>query len=300
MSFVEKALNRLKQEEDDMRALGELQRVPQPAAAEPASATPEAPVTDKPTRPGMIVAVDRGRLREAGFLAPEKHERRMADEYRRIKRPLISNAFGVGVPELDDGNLVVVSSAISGEGKTHTCINLALSIAMERDRTVLLVDGDIPKPHISQLFGLTEQRGLLDVLADDKLEAESLVLRTDIPHLSVLPAGRWKDHATELLASGRMRSLCQALSHGQAGRIVLFDSPPLLAATEAQAIAAVAGQVVLVIAENVTARHDVEAALALLDEDKPVNAILNKSRRPMLGGYYYGGYGYGANAETEQ
>jgi exopolysaccharide/PEP-CTERM locus tyrosine autokinase len=300
LSFVEKALNRLKQEETGMRALGELQQESLPAAEAPVAAAPGSRVREERPRPGMIVAVDRARLREAGFLAPEKHERRMADEYRRIKRPLIANAFGVGVPQLQDGNLVVVSSAISGEGKTHTCINLALSIAMERDRTVLLVDGDTPKPHISRLFGLTEQRGLLDVLADEQLDPESLVLRTDIPNLSVLPAGRWRDHATELLSSERMRTVCRELAHRHAGRIVLFDSPPLLAATEAQAIGAIAGQAVLVIAENITARHDVEAALGLLDEQKPVNAILNKSRRPMLGGYYYGGYGYGVHAEADQ
>ena len=307
MSFVEKALNRLKREEQEMSALGELQpRSRDSAEAGPPDAALDADRHAGP-RPangnvpgGRIVTVDRDRLREAGFLAPEKHQRRMADEYRRIKRPLIANAFGVGVPQVSDGNLVVVSSAVAGEGKTHTCINLALSIAMERDRTVLLVDGDIPKPHISRLFGLADEPGLLDALRDDKLGLEQLIIRTDIPHLSVLPAGRWHDHATELLASDRMRVICRELAHRYTGRIVLFDSPPLLAATEAQAIASVAGQAVLVIAENITARHDVQSALGLLDEQKPVNAILNKCRRPTLGSYHYGGYGYGAHAEAEQ
>jgi Mrp family chromosome partitioning ATPase len=128
-----------------------------------------------------------------------------------------------------------------------------------------------------------------------------LLIKTDVPRLSVLPAGQWKDDATELLSSGRMRALCKELAQRYPDRIILFDSSPLLAATEAQAIAATVGQVVLVIAENLTARADVVSALSLLDENKPVNAILNKSRQGGSGTYYGGyGYGYSANADAEQ
>jgi protein-tyrosine kinase len=163
---------------------------------------------------------------------------------------------------------------------------------------VLLVDGDVPKPHISRLFGVAEQPGLLDALGQRPPPLDALLIRTDIPRLSVLPAGKWSDHAPELLASTRMRDLCRELANRYPDRIILFDSPPLLATTEGQAIGAAVGQVVLVIAENMTAREDVEAALRLLDDQKPVNAILNKSRRATLGGYYYGGYGYGAHSES--
>jgi protein-tyrosine kinase len=223
----------------------------------------------------------------------------MSDDYRRIKRPLIANAFGIGVPQVAEGNLVLITSALAGEGKTHTCINLALSLATERDRTVLLVDGDVPKPHVSRVFGVADQPGLLDALGDQHLRLEDLLIRTDIPRLSILPAGRWNDHATEMLASGRMRDLCVELAGRYPDRIILFDSPPLLAATEAQAIGAVAGQVVLVIAEGLTPRESVRTALSLLDDHKPVNAILNKSRRPGTEGYY-GGYGraYGDREEA--
>ena len=261
---------------------------------------PEAGNPDTARRSGKRVSLDRKRLKEEGFLAPEEYERRIADEYRRIKRPLIANAFGLGVTPVEQGNLILVSSAISGEGKTHTCINLALSLATERDRTVLLVDGDVPKPHISRLFGVAEEPGLLDALSDEPPPLEDLLVRTDIPRLSVLPAGRWRDHATELLASTRMGALCSEMARRYPDRIVLFDSPPLLAAPEAQAIAEAVGQVVLVIAENTTARDDVAAALGLLDEQKPVNAILNKSRRASRGGYYYGGYGYGAHGDAAE
>jgi receptor protein-tyrosine kinase len=311
LSFVEKALQRLKQQDSEMAPLGEFRGPTEAAATESApagsgqDAAPDAPPAHAADGPvsaqrGRLVAVDRLRLREEGFLAPEKYQRRMADEYRRIKRPLIANAFGIGVPEVADGNLILVSSALPGEGKTHTCLNLALSLSTERDRTVLLVDGDVPKPHISRLLGVAEQPGLLDALGEQPKPLDQLIVRTDIPRLSVLPAGRWTQDATELLSSGKMRALCRELADRYPDRIILFDSSPLLAATEAQAIAAVVGQVVLVIAENITARSDVAAALSILDENKPVNAILNKSRHSSGGNYYGGyGYGYGAHAESE-
>ncbi|NHA15387.1 XrtA-associated tyrosine autokinase [Thioalkalivibrio sp. XN279] len=357
MSFVEKALKRLKQQEKPMVPLGQLdirerqaaldaeasaETIPAahpaatvppvaqgdpgvaqqdgpptptataaPAASAPPSAT--APATPAevqdhatqhageepgPPRPGTkIVAVDRLRLREEGFLAPDEYERRMADEYRRIKRPLIAHAFGLGATQVEKGNLILVTSAVSGEGKTHTCINLALSLATERDRTVLLIDGDVPKPHISRLFGIDKEPGLLDVLGDKPPQVEDVLVRTDIPRLSILPAGRWHAQATELLSSDRMRALCNELASRYPDRIILFDSPPMLAATEAQAIAANVGQVVLVVAENLTARDDVRSALSLIDENRAVNAILNKSRVAARSAYYGGyGYGYGANA----
>jgi protein-tyrosine kinase len=308
VSFVEKALNRLKQQDREMAPLGEFRTAPGEAAAlvdgEPREVAPAAAserVPGVPRDAGRLVVVDRARLREEGFLAPEKYQRQMADEYRRIKRPLISNAFGIGVPRIESGNLILVTSALSGEGKTHTCLNLALSLSTERDRTVLLVDGDVPKPHVSRLLGIADQPGLLDLLEEHPPALEDLLIRTDVPRLAVLPAGQWRNDATELLSSERMRALCQELSTRYADRIVLFDSPPLLAATESQAIAAVAGQVVIVIAENTTARAHVASALSLLDEQKPINAILNKSRHGG-GGYHYGGYGYGygANANPEQ
>jgi exopolysaccharide/PEP-CTERM locus tyrosine autokinase len=300
-SFVEKALNRLKRQEEDMAPLAELR---EETEAAPDPNPPESIRGVEPVAAAVparrVIAVDRQRLLTEGVLAPENYQRQLADEYRLIKRPLIANAFGVGVTRADDGNLILISSAVSGEGKTHTCINLALSLAAETDRNVLLVDGDVAKPHISRLFGVADQPGLLDALGDTHVPLDQLLLRTDIPGLSLLPAGGWTDYSTELLASDRMRLLCRELADRYSDRIVLLDSPPLLATTEAQAIAQSVGQIVIVIAENATARDDVAAALDLLDKRKPINAILNKSRQPSVGGYHYGGYGYGSHGNAGQ
>jgi exopolysaccharide/PEP-CTERM locus tyrosine autokinase len=335
VSFVEKALARLKQQEQEkpsVKPVGSLHfETPEDAprqaqapdkTAEFAAITPlaapaaeaatsselaavsqEAAPRQRPAGTRATVHFDRDRFREEGFLASDDYERVKAEEYRRIKRPLLAHAFGVGATKIEDGNLVLVTSALSGEGKTNTCINLALSLATEKDRTVLLVDGDVPKPHISRLFGVDDQPGLMDALADDATALHDLLIRTDIESLSVLPAGSWNAHATELLASERMLKLCHELSTRYPDRIIIIDSPPLLAASEAQAIAAAVGQVVLVIAEGLTPRESVREALELVDERKPVNAVLNKSRWPSGSAYYgsgYGGYGsYGGRGPGE-
>ncbi len=298
VSFVEKALSRLKRQQQESLPVGEI-REQQPAAAEPVKTATTGAEPPDHTRSTRFIAVERERLRAEGFLASDRYRRQLADEYRIIKRPLIANAFGIGAPRVDDGNLILVSSAMSGEGKTHTCINLALSLSAEQDRTVLLVDGDVAKPHISRLFGVADQPGLLDALGDERRPLDELLIRTDIPGLVLLPAGRWSEYTTELLASDRMRELCHELAGRYRDRIILFDSPPLLATTEAQAIAQSVGQIALVIAENMTPRENVRAALELLDKSKPINAILNKSRRPIIGGYHYGGYGYGQNSDAD-
>ncbi len=301
-SFVEKALSRLKRQQQESMPVAEIRQQQLAQADTTAADGEESAAGQGPdnTRSVRFIAVERDRLRAEGFLAPDRYRRQMADEYRVIKRPLISNAFGIGAPPVEDGNLILISSALSGEGKTHTCINLALSLAAEQDRTVLLVDGDVANPHISRLFGVADQPGLLDALGDERQPLDKLLIRTDIPGLVLLPAGRWSEYTTELLASDRMRELCHELAGRYRDRIILFDSPPLLATTEAQAIAQSVGQIALVVAENMTPRESVRAALDLLDKNKPINAILNKTRRPIIGGYHYGGYGYGQQSEAER
>ena len=247
---------------------------------------------------GPSVIVHREALQAAGFLAPEEYERQLAEEYRRIKRPLLAHAFGIGATKVDAGNLIMIGSALSGEGKTHTCINLAMSMAMEKDRTVLLVDGDVAKPTISRVFGVEDQPGLLDVL--EGTELTDVMMTTDIPGLRLLPAGRPRDGATELLSSDRMRALATELADRYPDRVILIDSPPLLATSESEAIAAAVGQVALVVAAGTTRRSVVKEALEHLRPELAVNVILNKQRYAGADGYYggyysHGSYGYGSD-----
>jgi exopolysaccharide/PEP-CTERM locus tyrosine autokinase len=247
---------------------------------------------------GKTIRVDRIGLRGAGLIPPENQERRIANEYRHIKRPLIASAIGRGGEPLVNGRLIMVASALPGDGKTFTSMNLALSIALEKDVSVLLVDADVAKPHISTTFGVAKEPGLVDALANPQLDIESLVIPTDLTGLSILPAGRTNESATELLASDRMVQIVAALGRADARRIVVFDSPPLLLTSESRALADVVGQIVLVVRAGATSKSAVHDALALLGDDVPVGIVLNQAVVGSGDGYYGYNYGYGSGANN--
>ncbi|MCZ6500477.1 MAG: AAA family ATPase [Gammaproteobacteria bacterium] len=245
-----------------------------------------------------IVQVDSDALRAAGFLAPEDDERQLVDQYRNIKRPLLAHAFGKRATRIPDGHLVLITSALSGEGKSFTCINLALSLAHERDHKVLLVDADVAKPHISKLFGADAEPGLLDLLDSDRpVDHRDFVVPTSVPGLSLLPAGKARTYATELLASNRMEELMRALGKEDPQRIVVFDSPPVLLTSEARVLTRLVGQVVVVVLAGMTPQQAVLEAVDTIDEGKAVNLILNQARHSADGGYYGGSYGYGSRRQ---
>jgi receptor protein-tyrosine kinase len=242
---------------------------------------------------GKIVEVDQEVLRDAGLIAPEYHEKMLADQFREIKRPLIASAYGKRVARVEDGNLIMISSAMPGEGKTFTSINLALSIAQEQDLTVLLVDADVAKPQISEIFGVSEVPGLLDILEGQPQAPEALVIRTNIEGLSFLPAGALRDNATELLSGSRMDDVVQQLATRFPQRVIVFDTPPLLQTSEAKVLVNLAGQVVLVVKAESTPQGAVAEALHILGGEKAVSLVLNQSRTAGEKDRYKYGYGYG-------
>ncbi|MBC7982674.1 MAG: AAA family ATPase [Candidatus Obscuribacterales bacterium] len=243
-------------------------------------------------RSTKTLVIDRSLLRAAGLLSPESQERQIADEYRQIKRPLIAKIFGLGgVPRLENGHLIMMASAVPGDGKTFSSINLALSIAMEKDISILLVDADVAKPHISTIFGVNKEPGLLDVLRDEKINVESVVLATNVPRLSILSAGTPSETATEFLASERMRQVVEQLGANDPNRIVLFDSPPLLLTSESRVLAGIVGQIVLVVCAGRTPQQAVFDTLDLLGEGKSIGLVLNQSDERSGSSYRYGYYG---------
>ena len=235
--------------------------------------------------------VDRDALRNAGLIAPRSDEQLLADQYRDMKRPLIAHAFGKRAVKVERGNLIGVTSALSGEGKTFTSINLALSMAQERDYSVLLVDADVAKPQTSEIFGAENEPGLLDALEDRSVPIQSMVLPTDVNNLSLLPAGKPRREATELLSSDAMDDIVEVLLNLSPRQIVIFDTPPLLQTSEAKVISGLAGQVVVVVRAEETPQGAVCAAVSMVDQDKAINMVLNQARAG-LGEYRYG-YGYG-------
>ncbi len=235
-------------------------------------------------------------MQEKGMLTPEMARSQMAEEYRIIKRPLLMNAFPDGDNGIEHANLILVTSSVPGEGKTFTAANLALSIAMEREKWVLLVDADVAKPSVSKLLGIKPQAGLIDMLIGSGLRMSDMLIKTDIPNFSILPAGALHQHSTELLASDAMKRLAKELSERYTDRIVIFDSPPLLAATQAPVLANLVGQVVLVVEADVTPQYIVQESISKLENCKVLGCVLNKVKKGFGFSYYsyYGlGYGYG-------
>ncbi|MFP4647902.1 MAG: XrtA-associated tyrosine autokinase [Halorhodospira sp.] len=270
----------------------------QPSVQQPGGArkaTEQSRVAERP----VDVRIDYGNLRHHGIQIPGEERSGLEEEFRLIKRPLLDNAFGRhgvtdGVPGVEKGRLIMVTSAIPGEGKTFSTINLALSIAMEVDRTVLVVDADVARPNIPQTLGFEADRGLMDLLTDPQLSLPDVLLRTDIPDLTVLPAGRPHGRSTELLASQAMTDLLLELHERYPDRLILFDSPPLLSTSEPSVLARKMGQVLLVIEAESTAQTAVTRAAELLEGCDVVLSMLNKATGSWGLGYGgYSGYGYG-------
>jgi receptor protein-tyrosine kinase len=242
-----------------------------------------------------VIHIDLERLREQGMLTPETGRNKIAEEYRLIKRPLLANAFGHGDnPIVENGNLIMVTSSIPGEGKSFTAINLAISMATEMENTVLLVDADVTKSAITRMLDIQADRGILDVLRNPRLPLSDVLIKTDIAKLTVLPAGQTFSHATELLASSAMRNFVHEISTRYPDRIIIFDTPPLLATSEATVLASYMGQVVFVVEAERTPQEAVTDALSHLANHEHVGLLLNKvPHRSAAGDYYYYGYGYG-------
>jgi protein-tyrosine kinase len=237
-------------------------------------------------------------LRAAGFVTADDPESKLVHEFRIIKRPLIRNATMKGPAAIKNGNLIMVTSALPGEGKTFCALNLAMSIAMEVDSTVLLVDADVVAPKLPDLLGMAPTKGLMDVLTKKELDIGDVLHRTNVDLLSVVLAGTQQLSAAELLASEAMTALLDEISSRYSDRIIIFDSPPLLATTESRALASHMGQIVMVVEADKTTQGALESAMATIESCDVVMTVLNKATDSDLGAYggYYGsdyGYGYG-------
>jgi receptor protein-tyrosine kinase len=248
-------------------------------------------------RRGRTVEIDLDALKLAGYVTPDASTSHIAEEFRVIKRPIIRNTQSKGgaVAAGHRSNLVMVTSALPEEGKSFVALNLALSIASEVDSTVLLVDADVAKPNLLKTMRLASSKGLLDVLTGEVKDVSEVMLRTNIPKLSILPAGTPQPRATEMLASEAMARLVSEMAARYTDRIIVFDSPPLLVTTEARVLAALMGQILLVVEADGTTQSAVAHALETIDSCPIVLTLLNKAIRSDVGGYAYGGYGgYGA------
>ena len=244
--------------------------------------------------PPRHVDINLAALAMRGYVTPEAATSQIADEFRVIKRPIIRNAIGQVGANGKIRNLVMITSALPAEGKTFTALNLAMSVAMEFDSTVLLVDGDVAHPSLPALLGVPNSPGLLDLLTRDDLDVADVLIRTNVEKLTVMPAGSRQRRATELLASEQMANLLRELASRYSDRIIIFDSPPLLATTEARVLATHMDQIIMVVAADTTTQHTLSQALATIESCEIVLMMLNKASSTDVGAYY----GYYAGDEA--
>jgi exopolysaccharide/PEP-CTERM locus tyrosine autokinase len=308
MSIIEKAMEKLGDKPDNVKTDNSTET----GAITQASTTPDtkpapdvvaeqttvvkkaSPVTGSPSgNPKLEIPL--AELSEKGLLTPLTPRSQIAEEFRTIKRPLlrnINNAAQSGTRS----NLIMVTSALQGDGKTFNAVNLAISIAMEQDKTVLFIDADVAKASAGRMLGVPEDKpGLIDVLENKGVELKDVILPTNVETLRILPAGNVHARANELLASDSMHELMVELSNRYDDRVIVFDSPPLLMTTEASVLAGFMDQIAFVVSTDETPQEAITEALEHIGEDKIIGMVLNKThrRRNRLLGLTYGGYGYG-------
>jgi exopolysaccharide/PEP-CTERM locus tyrosine autokinase len=236
------------------------------------------------------ICVDKELLSHEGIIVSPENAAELRDQMRRIKWPVLENAFGVHREGIQNGNVIMIASAMSGEGKTFTSVNLAMSVANERDFDALLIDADIAKPHTSELFGVADYKGFIDFLSGDVDDIESVLVETDLPGLSLLPAGRADEHASELIASRRMLDLIDQLQAIRPNTLIIFDSSPVLQTNESHVLSKIVGQVVFVVAANKTPQNAVVEAVSLLGREQVINVVFNGLKSLFGQGHIYGGY----------
>lgn len=286
------------------------QQTPAPAspvetapAVPPVTETPSAPVTpatsstskSAPSTPEVkTLTLDLESLDERGFVSVSNARKLINEEYREIKRKLLKNAFGALSKTLNNSNIIMVSSARPSEGKTFTAINLALSIASEQDKTVLLVDADVLKPNVTRTLRVDHQDGLMEYLLDEDKDIADVLYRTNVDKLRIIPAGQTHHLSTELLASERMAYTIDEFSNRYPDRIVIIDTPPLVGINESAVLASFAGQAVIVTEEGRTKLNDINSIVDRLNPDMAVGFVVNKAVNESAENGNYYGYYYGS------
>jgi exopolysaccharide/PEP-CTERM locus tyrosine autokinase len=260
----------------------------EPTAPRP-TRSPQPPRLPRATQ--RQATIDFERLRRMGFALPGDQSA-VAEEFRIIKRPLLSAAFSAERPRPRNANVILITSARPHEGKTFISTNLAISMASEHDLHVLLIDADFPHPEIPAVLGIKAEAGLIDVVSEPFLDLAEALIRTNIDNLTLLPSGPKRRGATELLASARMASFVDDIAARYPDRIIIFDSPPALARSEPIVLARHVGQVVLVVEAERTPRAAVEEAIGMIGSERITGVVLNRAPSIVQDqfGSYYGAY----------
>ena len=248
--------------------------------------------TDRKTPEQYGFTIDFERLDKNGHISLNGERKQINEEYREIKRKLLANSFGPLAKTLHNPNIIMVTSSRPSEGKTFTATNLAMSIASEQDKTVLLVDADVLKPNVLRTLGLENRQGLMEYLKGDVEDIADVLYPTNIDKLKIIPAGRSHHLSTELLASQKMHDTVDEFANRYPDRIVIFDTPPLIGINESAILANFAGQAVVVVEEGKAKMSDIKLSVERLNPEMAIGFVVNKSVHNDTDGSGYYGYYY--------
>ncbi|WP_218310117.1 XrtA-associated tyrosine autokinase [Alteromonas antoniana] len=308
MSTIEKALQRKREAEarakaekaSDTAQEQDAGEVSEPVASAETSA--EKPVKSKKVTTAshadgaastlVPFNIDLDRLVNNGHISLLGDRRQINEEYREIKRKLLANAFGPLAKTLHNSNIIMVSSSRPSEGKTFTATNLAMSIAAEQDKTVLLVDADVLKPNVLNTLGLERRKGLMEYLTGEVEDISDVLYPTNIDKLKIIPAGKSHHLSTEMLASQKMHETVDEFANRYPDRIVIFDTPPLIGINESAVLANFAGQAVVVVEEGRAKLADIKLAVERLNPNMAIGFVVNKSTHTDSENSGYYGYYY--------
>ncbi|QCZ92899.1 XrtA-associated tyrosine autokinase [Salinimonas iocasae] len=295
-STIEKALQRRREAMAAEKAKKQSADSAEQQSEPSVSATRQRSATKRPQGPVSQIEpfnIDIERLERNGHVSLSGVRKGINEEYREIKRKLLANAFGPLSSTIKNSNIIMVTSGRPSEGKTFTATNLALSIASEQDKTVLLVDADVLKPNVLNTFGLERRSGLMEYLTGEVDDIADVLYPTNVDKLKIIPAGRTHHLSTELLASQKMHETVDEFANRYPDRIVIFDTPPLIGITESAILANFAGQAVVVTEEGNSKLSDIRLSVERLNPDMAIGFVVNKvvnkdANDPGYYGYYYG------------
>jgi protein-tyrosine kinase len=216
------------------------------------------------------------------FTAQDGH---LAEEYRKLKSSILAVLL-----KNEKQNMFMITSSESGEGKSITAINLALVLAQESNRTVLLVDADLRRPSLHTYLGLKPEVGLADCIVDG-VDLHDALIKTSVPRLNFLPAGKKSDTPAELLSSDAMKAIVWDIKNRYHDRIILFDTPPALIFSDIRILSMFADGIIFIVKEGVAA-HNVRESLAALKESPIMGIVYNAVSQEQLRDRYHRYYHY--------
>jgi capsular exopolysaccharide synthesis family protein len=275
MELIEKALAKAKREKATGKDGEQGQSAPAPGAAAPGATRGTVSVSYSRTR-----KVDSAHAHwENNRLVGGKSGNNVADIFRILRTKVL-------LPMREHGwRTLGIVGPTAGVGKTTISANLAMSIAMDENQTVLLVDLDLRRPRLAQYFGVEPRLGLADYL-EDRASVEDILVNPGVERLVLLPSCGSRANSSELIASAKMRALFDEVRGRYESRIVIFDMPPLLVSSDSLLFLPRFDAVVMVVEDGASTRDQLVQSREMLGSANLLGWVLNKGRIDEQSYYY--------------